>query len=607
MTWAWPERLLWLVALLPLTGLLVWALRRRARDLHRLVAAGVFASLVSPGVGTIRVVQAACITLGVALSLLAVAGPRLGFDWQQRKSQGVSIVAVLDVSRSMDAADESPSRLDRARRELEDLAGLLRGDAIGLVIFAAGAYARIPLTVDLDTFVWAVRDSSAETITAQGTSLASAIQLGTGMLSAAEGTGKAMIIVSDGEGHDKDPVLDEAVQAAVAAGVRIYTLGIGTPDGAPIPLGSGGGFKKDNQGNVVVTRLNESALSDLAAATGGAYVRAVPSLDDVRALYEGEIRTKLEASERGMLRDKVWREYYQIPLGLALLLFCFQSALGVRWRRVGTGAALLLAVGLLTPGLAWAGAREDGLGAYRNQKWQEAIAPLAQAALERPADMEVARALAEALYREGHFREAEQAFGRLAASAQDQGAQAIDTFNAGNAAYRAGRLDDALLRYQEALKQNPELEPARKNAEAVAKEIELRKNPPPPEEGEGQPQNDKPPGQPRPGDEPPANPEGAPEPSTDTPREAQTAPESDEPGTPDVVPPPSDAGPPPGDATKAAAEAEPQDSGQSSTVDEPNERGMVRLTPDQASRLVDSVQEGKPRVRVSGQESEKDW
>ncbi|MFN7145365.1 MAG: VWA domain-containing protein, partial [Myxococcota bacterium] len=487
MSWARPD----LLALLLLVGAVavggVLAERARRRTLATLAALDTLPVLVPPGVARARGWQVALATVATLGLVLAAAGPRLGFEWQQQTVEGVSIVVVLDVSRSMDAQDVTPSRIERARREIVDLAGLLRGDSVGLVIFAAGPYVRIPLTVDYDTFLWAVNDSSSDTIRAQGSSLAGALDAATGLLEGAEGTGKAIVVVSDGEGHDPSAELDAALERARAVGARIYALGVGEPGGAPIPLATGG-FKKDDAGNVVLTRLDEAALQRLAAATGGAYVRAVPSDADVRALYVDEIRGKLDAAERGVRREKLWHERFQWPLGIALAAMAVSAALGIgrRRRAVPTQAAALVLGALLLAhsSPAWAGPAEDGYAALRAQQWTRAAELLGQARVDDPGNVAVTQGLAEALYRSGRYREAEQLFRTLAA--QDPANEAVHLYNAGNAAYRGGRLADALKSFQGAVDADPNMKAAQGNATAVEKEIAARTSTPPPEDPQGE-------------------------------------------------------------------------------------------------------------------------
>lgn len=609
MTWARPEYLplLGLVVLVALVVGFGWRARSRA-----MAQLGSATGLVAPRATVARGGQAV-LALGIpALLVVAAAGPRVGFDWEQRRMEGVSLVVALDVSRSMDAQDVSPSRIERARRELLDLAALLGGDSVGLVLFAEGAWVRIPLTVDYDTFRWAVKDSATDTIRAQGTALSGAIDAGTGMLSRAPGTGKALLVVSDGEVHEEAAAVDAAVERARAAGVRIYALGVGDAAGAPIPLPEGG-FKKDEKGEVVLSRLDEDRLRSLAAATSGAYVRAVPSDDDVRALYLDEIRGKLEAAERGVKREQVWRERFMWPAALGLGLMAVSAALGVgRLRRVAAAAALLL----LLPMPARAGTVEDAWADYAAGRWAEAAEGLAQARLEDPGDPALTRALGTALYRAGRFRDAEAVFAQAAAAADEGPERAKDLFNAGHAAYRTGDLATAARYFDEASRADPAFAAAKGNAEAVAKEIEARRNPPPespppqeePEEQppqDGEPQDQPQPGegqeqpQPQPGEgqEPP--PEGQPQDGQPQPGQGEEAPQDGQ---------PQDGEPQPGEGEPGSGEptGEPQP-GEGEEGVEVEESAGGDLTAEQAGRIVDAVPEGRPRTVKGGRSGREDW
>ena len=610
---AWLAGLL-LVPVVCFVALAAW--RARARTLALL--GNVDALRVPAHVGRARAVQGVAAVVVAAGLALALAGPRLGFDWQQQKLEGVAIVVVLDVSRSMDAADASPSRMVQARRELMDMAALLRGDTVGLVIFAAGSYVRIPPTVDYDTFLWAVDNSDTSTIQAQGTSLPGAVDAATLLLSkGAAGAGRAVLVVSDGEDHGTGAALDEALARANAADVHVYALGVGTPEGAPIPV-EGGGFKKDARGDVVVSKLDEAVLQRIASATGGAYVRAVPSDADVRALVEDEIRGKLSAAERGVRREKVWRERYQWPLALALGGMALAAVMGVG-RRVPAAMWLLVALALASPP-AYAGAPQDGEAAWRAGKYDDAVRLLGQARVESPEDTQITWMLADSLYRSGRYRDAERMYEQLAGADPERKGRHL--FNAGNAAYRGGRLDEALEDYVAAAGADPQLESAGRNAEAVRKEIATRRNPAPkssPEDAgqQGQPSPDQDGQQ---GDPSSSEQDGQGQATKDDPQPGTPGQEGQQPqdgkaarqpptGTPSGQTPASD-------GTREAGEGEGQPVGDPQELAEGTPPGAGdpadaaapgTLTKDEAARLVESVQDGKPRVVVAGQTTEEDW
>ncbi|MSQ01939.1 MAG: VWA domain-containing protein [Myxococcales bacterium] len=590
--------LFWLLVFTPAIGLLlVWAGRRRRDTIARVFSAEAYAALVSPGLGRARSVQAVTAVVAVLMISLAAARPQLGHQWVQRRGKGVDIVVVLDVSRSMDAEDVSPSRMERARREVIDFVGLLRGDRVGLVLVANGAYLRTPLTTDYGTFVWALADSSTTTIAAQGTAMAQGLDTATQMLTRGGGAGKAVLIVSDGEFHDPPEALAAAAARAKEAGALVYGLGVGDAGGAPIPLPEGG-FKKDRSGAIVLSRLEPGGLRALAAATGGAYVEAVAGSDDVAGLYEGEIRARLEAKERDLHREKIPNEVYQWPLAAGLLALAALAFFGIgpRARRTGAAAAFVLVALLAAPGPALAGPREEGLAAWRAKDWSTAAEQLGQARVQDVRDIEVGQALAESLYRKGRFREAEQLY--LSLAENDPEHAGTHRYNAGNSAYADGRLERALNLYDTVRTAAPEIKSAAKNFEAVKKEVALREQQPPPDGDPGQGEGDS-------GEQGQPSDEG--QPGADGQPGQQGEPEAgSEPGDGGVLEAQSGEEPPQGSPAGDPSGAPDTGEGAPAAVDAP-ESSSGELSAEAAARLVDSVVDGRPRVRVAGRETEKDW
>ncbi|MFT4979747.1 MAG: Ca-activated chloride channel family protein, partial [Myxococcota bacterium] len=316
MSFARPELLQLLWAIPVLAGLLVLAWRSRKRGLQAL--GPLMSARISARASRVHVVRALLWTVAFACFVVALAQPRWGFRWQELRQEGLSLVVVLDVSRSMDVQDVSPSRLERARREVRDLAGMLAGDRVGLVLSAGGAYAQMPLTLDYEVLDALARQASTDTLRAQGSDLGAAIDKAMELLAGDDqGADRAILIISDGEDQIGGAVA--AAERAAAAGVHIYTVGVGTPDGAPIPMAEGG-FKNDRGGQVVISRLDEDALRQLAEVGQGAYVRSVAGDSDMKAIYIDQIRGQLTTAEQGVRRDKIWTERHPIFLAAGLLL-----------------------------------------------------------------------------------------------------------------------------------------------------------------------------------------------------------------------------------------------------------------------------------------------
>jgi Ca-activated chloride channel homolog len=592
---------------LPLLGLvLVWAQRRRRRDLERLAAAPVLGRLVPGDLGERRVWQGALLLAGIASLVVALAQPQIGFEWRDVERRGLDLALVVDVSRSMDAQDISPSRMERARREILDLCEQASGDRMGLVVFAAGAYPRVPLTLDHDALLTILREVDTTTLQAQGSSLPAAIREALRLLQGDESTEKAIVLISDGEIPDTERAL-AAARVAGDQGVSIYVLAVGTPEGAPIPM-DGGGFKKTKAGDVVVSKLDEATLRRIAATAGGAYVRSVASEEDVRALVE-EIHGGREGTLLGTHREKVPNEHFQWPLGAGLVLVMLGLVLGLP-HRFRAGLAGLLVVGLLCAPPARAGQRQDGLDAAQEGAWEQAATLLMEHHLAQPDDMDAAMILGQALLMSGQPNRAEKVWEQVAERSTDAPQRAMARYDMGHAAYLGGRLTDAHEHFQRAAEIDPELEAAAKNAQAVAQEIAARTQDPEqqpnqdcdnPQQGDqGQDQQDQ-------------QEEGQEDQQDQQEEDQQDQQDQQEEDQQDQQDQQEDAGPEQSEPQDPMqGEIEPADGQQEPTTQAGEEQavpiGPGELTPAQALERLDEVEEGSPRVVIQGDANEdQDW
>lgn len=327
---------LWLLACLPVLGVGVVYARRRARRAALAFAEAPMLRRLAPGTSEGRRLARDLLRLGVlAAGVIALAGPRWGFHWEQVRREGVDLVIGLDVSRSMLAVDVKPNRLERAKLAILDLLNLLEGDRVALVPFAGTAFLQCPLTLDYDAFAQSLAAVRVGTIPRGGTALERAIDAGVAAFEGRQGKHGAMILITDGESHEGDALA--AAERAAGQGIRIFTVGMGTADGELIPLedeGGGQAFLKDREGNVVKSRLDAETLADIAEKTGGTLVRAQGGTLDLDTLFENE----LAALDRRELESAIERRYearFQAPLALALLLLAFESLIGDRpwaWR-----------------------------------------------------------------------------------------------------------------------------------------------------------------------------------------------------------------------------------------------------------------------------------
>ena len=263
------------------------------------------------------------IVTAVLFILLGLVRPQWGFQWQEIKREGLDILIALDTSNSMLAEDVLPNRLDRAKLAIEDLVRKLHGDRIGLVVFSGTAFLQCPLTVDYDGFLLSLDDVDANTIPVGGTSLSKAIYTAIRSYEGGKKEEKVLIIITDGE--DLEGGVDKAVARAKASGIKIFCVGIGSPEGELIPITNERGkkiFLKDTEGNVVKTRLVEQTLQKMAVETGGMYVRSTGAEFGLDLIYEERL-SKMEKQEFKSKMEKRYHERFQIPLAFAIfLLFC---------------------------------------------------------------------------------------------------------------------------------------------------------------------------------------------------------------------------------------------------------------------------------------------
>lgn len=260
--------------------------------------------------------KAVFIVLAVFFMILALTQPRWGYEWKELTQEGVDIVVALDVSTSMLAEDIKPNRLSRAKRKISDLLEMLDGDRIGLVAFAGTAFVQCPLTLDYSAAKLFLDATDTDLISAQGTALVDAVRKSVAAFRTEDDKSKAVILITDGENHSGDPL--KVAKWAAEQGVKIFTIGIGNDDGAPIPDATGG-FKKDAEGEIVLTRLDENILQQIALTTGGTYVRSVTGDLDLNKIYLENIKPNIEKKELKTQRRKLWRERFQWSIFLALV------------------------------------------------------------------------------------------------------------------------------------------------------------------------------------------------------------------------------------------------------------------------------------------------
>jgi Ca-activated chloride channel homolog len=287
-------------------------------------------SRMMPGVSAARNLgRYLLLRLGIGMAGIALLTPQLGSRPETVKGKGIDLMLCVDVSNSMECEDLRPSRLMATRRAMLQLIDRLKGDRLGIVVFAGEAYVQLPLTTDRSAAKLFIRTIGTQSVTAQGTAIGAAIDLARKAFKEESPSGKAIIVISDGENHEDDAPM--AAEQAAAAGIVVHTIGIGTPQGAPIPVKKGGqslGYRKDRNGSTVVTRLNEPLLRRTASAGNGTYVRASSSNMGIVDLVE-QLK-QMEQTEVGSTRYTAYDDQYQWPLGAALACFTLYLLIGER-------------------------------------------------------------------------------------------------------------------------------------------------------------------------------------------------------------------------------------------------------------------------------------
>ncbi len=329
MRFAQPQ-VLWvlLVALPALIGFLFWSWRAKQKLIlqfvHRRLLSGLTVG-VSPGRQKFRL---ALLVAAVAGILLALARPQWGFAWEEAKFQGLDIIVAIDTSRSMLAQDVAPNRIEKAKLAAIDLMRLAKTDRLGLVAFAGTAFLQAPLTVDEQAFEQAVGAVSVGIIPQGGTALSAAIRTAIGAFEKGNDNHKVLVLFTDGEDHDADTETLAAAKEAADAGVRIFTIGVGTPEGELLRTRDDQGnisYIKDDDGNVVKSRLNQTLLQQIATDANGFYL-PLQGANPMDTLYARGL-APLPKSEESTRLTRVYQERYHWPLGFAIVCLVIELLL----------------------------------------------------------------------------------------------------------------------------------------------------------------------------------------------------------------------------------------------------------------------------------------
>jgi Ca-activated chloride channel family protein len=333
----------YLYALLLLPGCVLlfwWAMRSRKKLMSRFGSAHLLERLTPSAARYKHYLKFVLVLAAVAFVVIGIANPQIGTKMEEVRREGVDIFIALDVSNSMTAEDIRPNRLQSAVREISQLLDRLQNDRIGIIVFAGDSYLQLPLTDDYGAARMMLSTIDIDIVPIQGTAIGSAMKLAMKSFVEGEKKHKAIVIITDGENHEDDAI--SAAKEAASEGVVVHTIGMGSPAGAPIPVYQNGGqigFKKDAGGNVVVTKLDEAGLQQIADAGDGKYFRASSQQNELDAVF-----ADIQAMEKKEFGAKVFTDYqdrFQYLLAVALLLIVLEffiserrNALFERWRKL---------------------------------------------------------------------------------------------------------------------------------------------------------------------------------------------------------------------------------------------------------------------------------
>jgi len=392
------------------------------------------------------------------LLIFALVDPQTGSKLEKVKRKGIELIIALDVSNSMMAQDIRPNRLERAKQAISRLIDRLEGDRIGLIVFAGKAYTQLPITSDYAAAKMFINTVNTGMVPTQGTAIGDAISLAAGSFGDNK-FNKAIVVITDGEDHQGGVL--EQTEAVAKKGIAVYAIGMGLPDGAPIPLYNGDiqtGYKKDQQGNIIISKLDETLLQRIATLGKGMYVRATNSetglnqiFDDINKIQKTEIESK-------QYSDYEDRFQYFVALALILLildLFIFERK--TKWLKKVKPFTLTLLVLLSFPAIAQ---KENKLLRQGNQAYEKGDYKSAEKDYRRALEINKESVkgqfnLGSAIYQEKNYEEAAKIYGNLAEKNQERSNQAKIFHNLGNSFLQAKEYEKSILAYKNALMNDP--------------------------------------------------------------------------------------------------------------------------------------------------------
>jgi Ca-activated chloride channel homolog len=309
---------LYLFLILPILGILYWiSYSRKQKALAEFGEMNIISQLMPYASFTRPFYKFGILLLALSFIIIGIAGPQFGSKLQTIKRKGVEIIIALDVSNSMMAQDIQPNRLERAKRAISKMVDKLNNDKIGLIVFAGEAYTQLPITTDYASAKLFLSSISTDIVPIQGTAIGAAINLSTKSFTPDSEASKAIIIITDGENHEDDAIA--AAKSALEQGIIVHTIAMGLPEGAPIPVSIGSrDFRRDEKGDIVISKLDQQMVEQIATAGGGKPVIANNTTTGLNALFD-EIN-KMSKTELEQRVYAAYDEKFQLFIAIGLLL-----------------------------------------------------------------------------------------------------------------------------------------------------------------------------------------------------------------------------------------------------------------------------------------------
>ncbi|MGC4101524.1 VWA domain-containing protein [Ferruginibacter sp.] len=416
------------------------------------------------------------IIVAFASGALALANLRTPRGSEKVSRNGIDVMVALDVSKSMLAQDIKPSRLDRAKQVISKLIDKLGNDRIGIIVFAGKAYLQMPLTGDHGAAKMYLSSATPDIVPTQGTVIADALRMSNASFNTKEKKYKSVILISDGEDHDEEAA-KVATQMA-SDGVVINTIGIGSPDGSPIFDPSTNETKKDNEGNTVITKLNEAELRTIAEKGNGIY-QLYNNTDDVVAKLDTQLGNM---DQRAVTEDSLvnYESFYQYFLLFAVLLLLIEMVLPERIRpktdksKMTKAAAFATVLCLILPAFSFAQDEKEikkGNEEYKKNEYGKAAEQYQKVITKTPTNATAQFNLGNALYKNDKKEEAVKAYDNAASSLQSKQEKAKALYNKGVVLQKSDKLQECIEAYKNALKLNPDDDDTRQNLQKALKQL----------------------------------------------------------------------------------------------------------------------------------------